>query len=363
MKSKKRVAIVGTNGIPARYGGFETLVNYLTENNNSGKIEFTVFCSRTPKNKQLKTFNNAKLIYLPFKANGSQSIAFDILSLINVWFKYDRVLLLGTSGATIIPFLKLFKKTRLIVNFGGFEWKRDKWNWMVRKLLKWSETISIRFSDTIIADNQVFVDYISDHYHKESKLIEYGGDHVNKQIPTKQIIEKYPFLNNHYGISISRAQPDNQIHLLLKAYVKSKSKEALVIISNWSKFDYGKNLLKKYKNVTNLFLLDAVYDLSVLNTLRSNASYYIHTHSFCGTAPSLVEAMHHELPIISYDAPTNIATTENKAIFFHTVSELSDILLSISSIELTQIARNMQDIAKRRYTWQKISNKYYETLL
>lgn len=363
MPKKIRVAIVGTNGLPAAYGGFETLVDYLTKYNNTDLIEFTVFCSKTKKSEQLTSYNNARLIYLSLSANGGQSILYDFISLLKVWFTYDRVLLLGTSGALIIPFLKLFKNTKLITNFGGLEWKRDKWKWWTRRFLKISEAVSIKFSNQVIADNQTFVDYIQKEYGKDSILIEYGGDHVENEIPSKELIEKYQFLTTGYGISISRAQPDNQIHVLLEAYKNSVTKDKLVVISNWNKFEYGRALKNEYSNIENLYLLDAVYDLKVLNVLRSNAKYYIHTHSFCGTAPSLVEAMNHKLPIISYDAPTNISTTENKAVFFNTSSDLTNILNSIDSFNLNQNSNDILEIAKRRYTWKIIANKYFKLIL
>ncbi len=358
-----KVAIVGTNGLPANYGGFETLVDYLTKYNNPETIEFTVYCSKTKKENRLSSYNNAKLVYLPLKANGGQSILYDFLSLWQVWFKYDRVLLLGTSGALIIPLLKRIKKTKLITNFGGLEWKREKWNWWVRRLLKLSEAIAVNFSDHTIADNQTFVDYIKSEYNKDSILIEYGGDHVENIQPSTSLKEKYGFLDSEYGISISRAQPDNQIHVLIEAFTKSEKKHNLVVISNWQKFEYGYKLKQKYSNVAKLFLLDAIYDLSVLNVLRSNAKYYVHTHSFCGTAPSLVEAMNHQLPIISFDAATNISTTENKAFFFNTTKELTDILNTADTFNLNSNSQTIFEIAKRRYTWKIIANKYYNLLL
>jgi len=157
--------------------------------------------------------------------------------------------LLGTPGSPIIPVLKFFrKKTTLATNFGGLEWKRDKWKKWVRKYLKFSEKIAINYSDIIVADNQHFVNYIQETYGKNSILIEYGGDHAEKIEYTKKLIEKYPFLNSEYGISISRAQPDNLLHVVLEAYKRSVDKK-IVLVSNWNNFQYGKDLKKKYSNI------------------------------------------------------------------------------------------------------------------
>ena len=100
---KKKIAIIGSVGLPANYGGFETLVNYLTLE-KSKEFDITVFCQKTKKENRLKEFNGSKLHYLPFKANGVQSIIYDIISIILSWFRYDSLLILGTGGCIILPF-------------------------------------------------------------------------------------------------------------------------------------------------------------------------------------------------------------------------------------------------------------------
>ena len=97
MSAKKKVAIVGTAGLPASYGGFETMTDFLTKFKKN-EFQFYVFCGKTKKKNQLAEYNGAKLIYLPFNANGSQSILYDIVSIIKSWFKYDSLIILGTAG-------------------------------------------------------------------------------------------------------------------------------------------------------------------------------------------------------------------------------------------------------------------------
>ena len=103
---RKKVAIIGTNGLPPKYGGFETMTNYLTKFKND-EFHFFVFCGNTPKSQQLIEYNGAKLIYLPFNSNGFQSIIYDIVSIIISWFKYDALIILGTPGSIILIFLHL----------------------------------------------------------------------------------------------------------------------------------------------------------------------------------------------------------------------------------------------------------------
>lgn len=353
---KKKVALIGTNGLPANYGGFETMVNYLTLEKNQ-KFNFTVFCSKTPKDKQIKVINGSQLKYLPLDANGGQSILYDIISIVSSWFKYDVLLILGTPGCIILPFLKLFKKTKTIINFGGLEWKRIKWGKLIQCYLKFTEKLAIKHATIIVADNQHFCNYIKEVYNKKSVLIEYGGDHTSQLKITNELFEKYTFLNKPYDVSVSRAQPDNNLHLLLEAYSKTPERN-LVLISNYNKFDYGIELKKKFADYPNLFLQDAIYDLQELDVIRSNANLYIHSHSFCGTAPSLVEAMNLGLPIIAFDVPTNHYTTEEKAFYFKDSDDLINIIKKLNSEIEQELGIKMKEIALRRYTWRRISNEY-----
>ena len=352
----KKVAIIGTVGLPASYGGFETMANFLTLYKRN-EFQFYVFCEKTHKKNQLDEYNGAKLIYLPFKANGGQSIMYDLVSICKSWFKYDALIILGTPGCFIIPFLNLFKKTKTIINFGGLEWKRDKWSYLVRKYLKLTEKIAVQNSTYVVTDNQSFCNYLQNEYNLDSELIEYGGDHVSNLEPSNDLKREYSFLNKSYFVSVSRAQHDNNLHLLLEAFSKLSDKN-LVLVSNWDKFEYGVKLKKKYSTFENIYLVDAVYDFSVLDVIRSNAKVYIHSHTYCGTAPSLVEAMNLGLPIVSFKTDTNVKTTENKAKFFVTSEELIDVVNTINDYDINDLGNKMMEIAKRRYSWEIISNKY-----
>lgn len=355
--SKKRVAIIGIAGLPANYGGFETMTEYFTKY-KSTEFDFTVYCGKTPRHLRLDSHNGAKLVYLPFSANGAQSIIYDIVSICISWFKFDALIILGTPGSIILPFLKLFKKTKTIINFGGLEWKRDKWNILVRKYLKVSENIAIKNATYIVADNQSFCNYINEEYGKKSELIEYGGDHVGKIEPDEKLTDKYPFLSLEYFVSVSRAQPDNNLHVLLESFSQMPNKN-LVLISNWDKFEYGRDLKKQYASgYSNIFIVDAIYDLKILDTIRSNAVAYIHSHKYCGTAPSLVEAMNLDLAVLAFQVDTNLKTTEGKALYFKNSSELKNLLLTISDEKIKELSFKMSEIAGRRYTWQIISDKY-----
>lgn len=357
MPNKKiSVAIIGTNGLPANYGGFETMVNHLTLN-SAADISYTVYCSSPNYQQKVKEFNGASLSYLPLKANGWQSLFYDIWGILNSLIHHDVLLILGAPSAIIFPVVKLFTKRPIAVNFGGLEWKREKFSFLRRRYLKFVEKLAVRYADCLVVDNQYFKEYVYKTYNSHSTLIEYGGDHVAKPEVTPLDLQKYPFLSERYAVSVSRAQPDNNLHLLLEAF-STTPEYVLVLVSNWNKFEYGKSLKHKYSSFRNLVLLDAIYDQREIDLIRSNASIYIHSHTYCGTAPSLVEAMNLGLPIIAFTNDTNPQTTESKAMFFSNATELVALLKSLNQSELDENKDIMIEIAERRYTWKRIVDLY-----
>lgn len=355
-----KVSLIGTNGIPAKYGGFETLAEYLANYLNQD-YDLYCYCAKTPKEKRLKTFQNTKLIYLPFKANGWQSMIYDALSIIDSLFKHDLLVVLGFSGVFAFPLKFIFGK-KIIFNIGGIEWQKVRgskftggFEVLVKKGFEW---ICVKSSDTIIVDNQVLYDYVKDKYKIVPILAEYGGNHAIKESISLELLDKYPFLDKSYDVTVSRAQEDMNIHLVIDGY-KTIPERKLVIVSNWNTSDYGKSLKNENQNkYENIILLDAIYDLKILNTIRGNCAIYLHTHSLCGTAPSLVEAMSLGLPVICFDVLTNRATTEEKSYYFKDIHSLRSILKVLNPEEIKKLGENMFEIASRRYTWKRVVNIY-----
>ncbi len=359
MMSKKRekLAIIGTVGLPARYGGFETLVEELVKYLNKD-FDITVYCSGKfyAKEERLETYNGAKLKYIPLEANGFQSIPYDIYSIFHAAFKADILLILGVSGCIVLPFVKFFSKKRVFVNIDGIEWKRDKWGKAIKTFLRYSEILAVEIAEDVITDNEVIRQYLKTTYNYHSNLIEYGGDQATHVTITAAAIEKYPFLESKYIFSVCRIEPENNLHVILEA-VTQQTNYPCVIVGNWKNSSYGIALQEKYAS-KNIYLLDPIYEPIALNTLRSNCYLYLHGHSAGGTNPSLVEAMNLSLPIAAFDVGYNRETTENKALYFKTADKLLNIINDFDDEQQETYSKSMLSIAKRRYTWKVIASKY-----
>lgn len=345
----KNVAIIGTVGIPACYGGFESLVENLTLHKNDS-IQYTVYCSSKSYKEKLNAHNDAKLIYIPLKANGIQSILYDVLSLVKCLFQRpDVVVILGVSGCLFLPIFRLLSKSHIVTNIDGLEWKRDKWGMWTRRFLKWSESLAVRHSDVVVTDNQAITDYVNNEYEIHSKTIAYGGDHAIRNIEVAKTLDKY-------ALGLCRIEPENNVAMILEAF--SRTNENLKFVGNWQASDFGRRLKRQYSGFDNIELLEPIYDLDELYKLRVNCLLYLHGHSAGGTNPSLVEMMHFGVPILAFDCSFNRYSTDNKGSYFDSTVRLVELLNAKQADELMVNGVEMKNIARERYTWHEIAKEY-----
>lgn len=363
--AKKKVVLIGTNGVPAHYGGIETLAEYLTRDLNED-YDLYCYCSKTPKEKQLESYHNTKLIYVPLKANGWQSIIYDGWTILRSLYKHDVLVILGCSCPPAMWLKVLFHKPIVLNAIGGKEIEKVRGAKFFGKvevaIKKWMEGIQAHYADYVILDNAANVELFEKKHHVKALLAEYGGDHAQAEPITPEMLEKYPFFDKPYDVTVSRAQEDMNIHMVIDAYKQVKER-TVVIVSNWQKSEYGQKLYAENAGkYSNIILLNAIYDQKELNTIRSNATLYLHTHSMCGTAPSLVEAMYLGLPVICFKVPTNLETTEHKSVYFESVPELVEVLKGLDGLTTERLKKELHEIALRRYNWKRISSIYKDCI-
>ena len=279
-----RLSIIGSVGVPGRYGGFETLVENLAvlAPGLAPDMELTIYCSARSYPQRAATFHGAKLRYLPLQANGAQSIPYDILSLAAaVLSRADVVLVLGVSGAVAIPLFRRLGGAKIVTNVDGIEWKREKWRGLSRWILRLSERLAARHSHAVIADNDHIAAHIRNSYGVDCETIAYGGDHVLAPEADPARLHDLPA---RYALSICRIEPENNVRMILEAFA-SRPTVPLVLIGNWAASDYGRDLRKTFGTLPHLCLLDPIYDLARLKAIRLQARFYVHGHSAGGPIP------------------------------------------------------------------------------
>ncbi|KXS31018.1 MAG: Glycosyl transferase, group 1 [Candidatus Gallionella acididurans] len=357
----KQIVILGTVGVPAKYGGFETLAENLVKYHDASSLfdPITVYCSSRSYPAREQSFLSAQLKYVPLNANGVQSILYDIVSLFSaVWNRSDVILLLGVSGAIALPLIRLLSSARIVTNIDGIEWRRGKWKGWAKCFLRFSEKMAVRFSHETIADNAAIADYVAQTYGVKSHVIAYGGDHA---LAVDELAVHEYLLPESYAVSVCRIEPENNVRMVLEAFARL-NKQALVMVGNWNISEYGRTVREQYASCRNIILLDSIYDLGKLKYLRSRALLYIHGHSAGGTNPSLVEAMHFGKAVLAFDCNYNRSTTEDKALFFKNSDELVRLIETMDLAKAERVGRDMAEIAERRYTWRIVAQQYFALL-
>lgn len=347
----KKVAIIGSHGLYANYGGWDQLVNNLAEKKESPNFEYLIFNS----SQSLKEFTpppgvNVRRIEL--KSSGFVGLFFDFYSILICYFQVDVILLLGVQGMPLISFLSLFRKCTIISNMGGIEWERPKFSFLAKQYLKFCFWLGLIYSKWVILDNEHYNIFVPKKYLYKSVIIPYGGEIDYTQDLNEDLFIRYPFLAEPYFLSVSRSLKDNQINELCQSFLGIN--KLLVLISNFSKSEYGKEVYNKFKNEKNIFLIDGLYNKSELDLIRRNCLAYIHTHTLCGTAPSLVEMIVCRRPIISFDIPQNRFTMDGQGLYFSDFIELRKILLESLNIDKYIISEKLC----QRYNWKEIVNQY-----
>lgn len=384
----KDVFIVGSKGIPANYGGFETFVDNLVTRQVNPKIKYHVSCMTFDKSVKQYDYNGAECqeIYVP-NIGGAKAILYDLRSL--DWTLdtiKERNL---TDGIVYIlacrigPFLhKYIKKFhnhgfKVWVNPDGHEWKRAKWSAPVRKYWKVSEKLMVKNADFLICDSKSIEEYIHEDYRKynpQTTFIAYGADITPSTLKQddKKVVDwfnKHDVKLNEYFLIVGRFVPENNYETMIKEFMKSKANKDLVIITNVEKNAFYNSLKEEthFENDKRIKFVGTVYDTELLKFIRENALGYLHGHSVGGTNPSLLEALGSTKINLLYNVGFNKEVGEDSSLYW----SLEDGSLANKLNEVEEISaekeENFGKLAKQQiidnYSWEKIVNDYEEQFM
>lgn len=360
------LAIVGIVGLPASYGGFETLADQIVIHLGSQK-NIQVFCSSITKNVTSnleKKYLGSTLTYVRWRANGWQSPLYDAISMWRGAKTSRTLLILGVSGCIFLPFIRIFWPDVFVVtNVDGIEWKRDKWGFAARFFLRISEWFAIKFSDDVVADNYGIQEYLLRAYGCNAKLIAYGGDQNLKNNFETSIslgLQNGKLATKFY-LTICRIEPENSINEILLAF-KDLPDETLVMVGNWNSTVFSKRLYDEFSGAPNILLLNPIYESEKLNYLRGRAIALIHGHKAGGTNPSLVEGMSHGLPVLAKNVIYNRHTTNDMAMYWDDVDDLLALIKKQNTQSLKVNGESMKKYAQENYTWNRVIQQYYSCL-
>lgn len=383
----KNIFIVGSKGIPANYGGYETFVENLTNKRKSKDIKYHVACIGK-ENKEDFEYNNARCFTVKVPNIGpAKAILYDLRAIkksIN-YIKENKIdnAIIYILACRIGPFLHHYKKIMrrlgilLYINPDGHEWMRAKWSKPVKKYWKISEKLMVKEADLVICDSKNIEKYIIDNYSKYSPkttFIAYGADTVKSKLQDddSKLIEWYKkneISCKNYYLVVGRFVPENNYETMIKEFMKSNTKKDLVLVTNVEKNKFYEKLKKttNFENDKRIKFVGTVYDKELIKKIREQAYGYLHGHSVGGTNPSLIEALATTDLNLLFDVGFNREVAENGALYWSLKeNKLSELINKCDNIKYSEIV-GLSNIAKSRvydeYTWDKIIDEYEEVLV
>jgi len=359
-----RIAILGSRGIPARYGGAETIVQELSTGLAQKGFEVYVSCeSRHLKMRPFDVYNGVRLVYFPVidaMRNISEVILYDALSVFWATFRTDIIYMQGYSSVLTLIIPKLFRKV-IVVNVDGLESKRRKFNRLLRFFYRCFEIMNTKIADYIVVDSQTIGAFYQRNYEVMPVYIPNGISEIEPLDP--KVLERYGIEKGEYYLVIARLIPDNNIDLIIEGFKRSNSAKKLVIVAPLSRNRYVERLLL-HRDERILFL-GGIYEPGLQRTLRHNCFAYIHGHEMGGTNPSLVEALSCGNVVLVLDVPFNREVTEKSALYFK--KDPNDLKEKIESLERglekVRLMKEAFAVYKRKYTIENAVNAFTEFIV
>jgi glycosyltransferase involved in cell wall biosynthesis len=360
---KMEIAILGTRGIPARYGGFETFAEKLAAGLSAHGIDVTVFCEAGESFTQ-EVHLGAKLRYISAPALGPlQTILYDFKCLWVARRGYDVVYMLG-YGAAFFCLIPRLWGTEVWINPDGIEWARAKWGFFAKCYFRIMEWCSLYAANRIIADAEAIAANLAERHGrmKNCAVIRYGCEVVDSP-PSSDSLAEWHLIPRSYYLIVCRLEPENHVREILQAFQKSGSRRDLIVVGNHLAGNcYVKEL--RALNDPRIRMIGTVYDQDKLTSLRYHSFAYIHGHSVGGTNPSLLEAMGCGNLVFANDNPFNRETLGPCGYYFADAEELTNAIQAAESNEANLEQR--RDASKKRacadYRWADIVSQYLALL-
>ncbi|WP_108425143.1 DUF1972 domain-containing protein [Flagellimonas amoyensis] len=356
-----KLGIIGTRGIPNHHGGFEQFTEYFSVYMANAGHEVYVYNSHLHpfQEKQYKGVNLIHKRDMEDKIGTAGQFVYDLNCIIDAKKRdFDLILQLGYTSSSVWGSL-LPKKTTIVTNMDGLEWKRSKYNGLVQKFLKRAEKWAINTSDFLVSDSIGIQSYIKETYQKNSEYIAYGAEIFGK--PDKSVLDSYGLMEENYNMLIARLEPENNIETILDGVVKSNDNIPFVVVGKYNS-NYGETLRDKYKDNLYIRFFGGIYDIEHLNNLRFFSKVYFHGHSVGGTNPSLLEAMASQSLIAAHDNIFNKSILGDNAFYFRDKNDVA-ALLSLTKSDHDHMIKNNLDKIEIDFKWDKINGQYEKYLL
>jgi glycosyltransferase involved in cell wall biosynthesis len=352
-----RIALIGTRGVPARYGGFETCVEEVGSRLAAAGHEVIVYCRTGEDEERLDSYKGMQLVHLPIVRKRSlETLAHTGLTVLHRTLRgIDAAIVFNAANAPLLPVIRA-RGIPVATHVDGLEWQRGKWGPTGQRYYRMAESLAVRWSDALIADAQGIADYYTREFEAETELIAYGAPITQPQDAVR--IAELDLAPGKYHLVVARFEPENHVLEAVQGYVASRAELPLVVVGS---APYADEYTARVSAAADrrVRLLGGVWDQEQLNQLYAHALSYLHGHSVGGTNPSLLRAAGAGAYTLAFDVSFNREVIGDQGEFWRTPSELAGLIEDVEA-DPDRAHRGGEALQNeiRRYNWDDVAAAY-----
>ncbi|MDZ7341193.1 MAG: glycosyltransferase [candidate division KSB1 bacterium] len=354
-----RIAIMGIRGIPANYGGFETFAEELSTRLVEKGHQVTVYGRSNIIKYSERYYKGVELVVLPTISHKYfDTVAHTFLCVFHALTRKFDVVLICNSANAIFSFVPRLKGQKVAVNVDGLEWQRDKWNLAGQLFYRISEFLATFLPDQVVTDSTFIREYYWRRFKKFSTYIPYGAP--TQKVPTLEVLKKFKVEPNRYILYVSRLEPENNAHLVVKAFEQVKTDLKLVVVGD---APYSTKYIQDLKSTKDPRIIFTGYVFGQgYREFQSHAYFYVQATEVGGTHPALLEGMGFGNCVLANDVPEHREVMRDSGIFFKT-SQQDDLRDKMQYlVDHPEVVKAYQAKAVARieeaYTWNRIADQY-----
>lgn len=349
-----RIALIGTRGVPARYGGFETAVEEIGRRLVERGHQVLVFCRGEATQNSYLGMDLVHLGALPRRS--LETLSHTAASVLHPSLNgVDAAFVFNAANAPLLPVLRA-RRIPFATHVDGLEWKRAKWGPIGQRYYRFAESLSVRWSNALIADADAIADYYRHQFGVPSRVIAYGAPLLDDSAADR--LAEIGLEPREYHLVVARFEPENHVLEIVKGYVESPAARPLVVVGSAPYSDEYTAAIRAAAD-DRVRLLGGVWDAELLNQLYANALSYLHGHSVGGTNPSLLRAAGAAAPTVAYDCNFNHEVIGEHGRFFATPADLAAQVAAVEAdpAAAVQLGRELRTAATR-YDWDSVTDEY-----
>jgi glycosyltransferase involved in cell wall biosynthesis len=352
--------MVGTRGVPARYGGFETAVEEVGRRLVDRGHRVVVYCRSVPGAEGVPTAEHLgmELVHLPAaRKRALETLSHTALSVAHlVAHRTDAAIVFNAANSPLLPVLRT-ARIPVATHVDGLEWKRAKWGPVGRRYYRAAEALAVRWSDALIADAQGIADYYLDAFAAPTSLLTYGAPLIE---PGAHRLAELGLEPRSYHLVVARFEPENHVDVIVEGYSASAAVKPLVVVGS---APYADEYTRRVHALADdrVRFLGGVWDQQLLDQLYANCSTYLHGHSVGGTNPSLLRAIGAGAAVTAYDVDFNREVVAESGRYFRTPQDVTRQIVAVEADTegVLRAGQRARELAAG-YDWDQVAAGYEE---